>query len=254
MDDPNTGRRIANLKTFDGSQQFFGSIMANCERALTFAAPYPNGTAYPAGGCCLTTTSTQTAATPGPRGDVDWDGTPVAWNGCDPYPADTLARGKSTTRAGVDGSDPFGGMSRSGTAWVNAAALSTPGNCGFGDFLLPSFIVNPKPGAPKVSSDADRCTGKDMPAVEKPGGGLLGPDYLLAPDRFLHSDVTDTARQDDVVDIYLRLPYTGATTKENDGRLHDFLRAAAASADSRVMLATALSVRLGGATRRSSAT
>ena len=43
------GSTLTNLETFDGSQRYFGSIMANCERALTFAVPYLSGTPVPEG-------------------------------------------------------------------------------------------------------------------------------------------------------------------------------------------------------------
>ena len=94
----------------------------------------------------------------------------------------------------------------------------------------------------------DRCVGTD-PATNEPGGGLLGPDYPIPAQRFSRSNAADPAApHDDLVHVYLRLPYSGATTTENDGRLHDFLRAAARTANPELILGSAVNVWLGGAT------
>ena len=263
------GSTLANLETFNGSERYFGSIMANCERALQFAVPYLTGTAYPQDTVLPDYNLDSDRGYAWPCWDVDWTyrnpATPFPWNGCDPYPSDTLARVWSTAiptpidwgatppdptwvppglRKGLSVNDPWG-RPRSGNAWVNATALGSPGDCQYGSFPFPAIVVDPNR---QDLADLDPC-GIQMMAADTTGGGLLGPDYLFAPADFLHSDPSDPAAPaDDMVSIYLRFPYTGPTTAENDGRLSDFLRAVALAATGNpgLVLANALSLWLGG--------
>jgi len=255
------GSTLTDLETFDGSQRYFGGIMASCEAALSFAVPYLSGTPYPAGVVLPDYNLDSDRGYAWPAWDVDWNyrnpHTPFPWNGCDPYPSDTLAR-RQTNPPMIDwgdpqpppgrkkptGNDPWGSP-RSGNAWVNATALGTPGDCEYASFPFPSIVVNPNREDLK---ELDRCD-TEFQAADVPGGGLLGPDYLFAPPAFLHSNLADPKTpQDDRVNIYLHFPYSGQTTAENDWRLSDFLRAVAgtAKADPRLVLANAVSLWLGG--------
>ena len=283
------GSVLTNLETFDGSQRYFGSILANCERALTFAVPYLLGTPYPKGVMLPDYNLDADRGYAWPCWDVDWayDSsmlTPFGWNGCDPYPLDTLARVTAKPLQGIHwglppGSgprtiagpgnpvpvtvnDPFG-HPRSGNAWVNAIALSKPGDCQYEDLPFPLIVINPKPGPDNPHGDErnglDPHAPPPAPAAPPPGetppdvAVLLGPDYLLAPSVFLYN-ATDPAA--DVVNAYLHLPYDdqlhndglGPHVKEpeKDGRLSDFLRALAMTADPQLILANAVSLWLGG--------
>jgi len=253
------GSTLTGLETFDGSQRYFGSIMANCEAALLFAVPYLSGTPYPQGVVLPDYNLDSDRGYAWPCWDVDWTYrnplAPFPWNGCDPYPMDTLGR-VLAARPGINWgatppdatqippglrkklttNDPWGSP-RSGNAWVNAAALGFPGECQYADFPFPSIVVNPNRGEPM-----GQCGVTTRPeATNAPGGGLLGPDYLFAPPRLLHSNPAD-----DAVNVYLEFPYIGTTTAENDGRLSNFLRALARTADPRLILANAVSLWLGG--------
>lgn len=276
---PVDGTTVATLKTFDGSLRYFGSIMANCDMALTFAAPYVLGTAdWPKDVVLPDYNLDADRGYAWPCWDVDWTPTNAIghfpWDGADPYPLDTAGRiggfpginwGKNpgvapgspaekgprtnpllpaTVRAGT--TDPFGAP-RSGSAFVNAVALGDPGACTYDDGTFPSVVVNPKldgPGGDEPSS-IDVCGA--LPTHWQ-FDNLLPPDYKLAPERFLFS-ATDP--QADVVNVFWHLPYAGATTMpENDGRLSDLLRAAAvlATSDPMLVLVDAVSVLLGGGT------
>src|SRR5207248_939325 len=130
--------------------------------------------------------------------------------------------------------DPWGSP-RSGTAFVNAMALSKPGPCDYAPLPFPCTVINPKPGPDNPQGDA--LSGLDTCGLTRPMpedtlvGGLLGPDYQLAQQRLLHSEVGGQVT-DDVVSVYRNLPYDDTTHKrqlENDGRLTDFLRAPASA-------------------------
>lgn len=255
------GSTLTDLETFDGSLRYFGSIMVSCEAALNFAVPYLSGTPYPAGVVLPDYNLDSDRGYAWPAWDVDWNyrnpNTPFPWNGCDPYPSDTLARRQANPpkidwgdpqpppgRKNLTANDPWGNP-RSGNAWVNATALSTPGDCKYADFPFPSIVINPNRGD---LEELDLCI-KEFQATDAPGGGLLGPDYLFAPPAFLHSNLADpNASHDDQVNIYLHFPYSGQTSAENDGRPSDFLRAVAgtAKADPQLILANAVSLFLGG--------
>ena len=290
---PNPDGTTLSLESFDSSKRYFGSIMANCERAMTFAVPYLQGQPYPKGVVLPDYNMDSDRGYGWPCWDVDWAAPagsimPFPWNGCDPYPLDTAARVNATppiswgdgprprTKPVPGGgftptvNDPFGSP-RSGMAWVNATPLSTPGNCQYEALPFPSIVINPKPGiehphnpefggldhcgfpvnqVPVVQDLASPPALTDVPSL--PGGGLLSKDYLFAPGRFLHSDLTDATKGDqgDVVHVYRRLPYpkTPPIEKENDGRLSDFLRAVARATDPKAVLANAVSLWLGGGT------
>ena len=262
---PNT---IISLETFDGSQRYFGSIMANCEAALKFAVPYLSGTPYPKGVVLPDYNLDSDRGYAWPCWDVDWTHqnplAPFPWNGCDPYPMDTLDRVLATheinwgadpplatqippgLRKKLTVNDPFGSP-RSGNAYVNAAALGSPGDCQYASFPFPTVVINP---TGEYLASLDQCRISTGP-TDSPGGGLLGPDYLFAPPGYQHSNAADpNAPADDQVNVYLHFPYTGATTTENDGRLSDFLRAVARTADNRLILANAVSLWLGGGTTK----
>lgn len=256
------GSPLTDLETFDGSQRYFGSIMANCEAALGFAVPYLNGVAYPEGTVLPDYNLDSDRGYAWPCWDVDWSYknpmAPFPWNGCDPYPSDTLGRvpgsidwgadqpSKSQVppglRPGLSVNDPWGSP-RSGNAWINATALSQPGDCQYASFPFPAIVVNPNRGD---LAEMDVCG----PVQRAEGGGLLGPDYKFpVQPAYLHSDADDPdAPQDDLPGVYLNFPYQGPTTTENDGRLADFLRAMAHSTDPRLMLANAVSIWLSGPT------
>ncbi|MGH8833680.1 MAG: zinc dependent phospholipase C family protein [Actinomycetes bacterium] len=253
------GSTLTNLETFDGSQRYFGSIMANCEAALLFAVPYLSGTPYPQGVVLPDYNLDSDRGYAWPCWDVDWTYmnplAPFPWNGCDPYPIDTLQRVLATPQGINWGADPPEatqippglrqkltindpwGSPRSGNAWVNAAALGSPSDCQYASFLFPSIVINP------TGELAEHCveTRPQEDVVGTPGGGLLSSDYLLAPPDYLHSNPAD-----DLVNVYLTFPYAGPTTAENDRRLSNFLRALARTADPRLILANAVSLWLGG--------
>ena len=119
------------LKTFDGSQRYFGGIFANCEAALNAAIPYvsdpsvplPEGTVLPD----YNLDSDRGYAWP--CWDVDYnypsESTPFPWNGCDPFPAHTPAL--SPPRSNLSPVDPWG-KPRNGQAWVNATTLDAAPN------------------------------------------------------------------------------------------------------------------------------
>jgi hypothetical protein len=284
------------LETFDSSKRYFGSIMANCERALGFAVPYLSGGKWPKAVVLPDYNMDADRGYAWPCWDVDWTApntsmTPFPWNGCDPYPLDTLARVSATpplswgngekprTNPMFPGSmvtvnDPWGSP-RSGTSFVNAMALSAPGQCQYAPLPFPCIVINPKPGPDNPRGDQlsglDGCKFK-LPTT-RPSmleGELLSADYQLADQQFLHSEVGGQIT-DDVVSVYRNLPYDDTTNKrqeENDGRLTDFLRAVASAslpidpalpippddgelpptrkADPRLVLANAVSLRLGG--------
>ena len=275
---PGPGSLMVTLKTFDGSKRYFGSIMANCEKALTFAVPYLLGTPYPKGVMLPDYNLDSDRGYAWPCWDVEWTNMPFDWNGCDPYPFDTLARmqawpkpqiswGQGSGPRTVAGpgnpvpltfNDPFG-FPRSGNAWVNAIALSKPGDCQYEDLPFPSIVINPmmpRPGDPRGEplDGLDRRDPPPPPAPPPPGTPavteLLGPDYLLAPSAFRYNDPANPTADHaaDKVNVYLHLPYGGINTKqeENDGRLSDFLRALASTGDARLILANAVSLWLGG--------
>ena len=262
------GTTLASLESFDGSQRYFGSIMANCERALTFAVPHLLGRPYPKGVLLPDYNLDADRGYAWPAWDVDWASpnamAPFPWNGCDPYPLDTAARVGATPGinwgsgvgprtapgTGVTVNDPFGSP-RSGTAFVNATALSTPGSCEYENLPFPCIVINPKvtPHNPRgdALSGLDGCRPGPM-GPPHPADGQLGPDYKVAPQSFLHSDVTDPMAED-VTKVYLHLPYDDMTNQqvpENDGRMTDFLRAVARTMGPKLVLANAVSLRLGG--------
>jgi hypothetical protein len=284
------GSKLTDLETFDGSQRYFGSIMANCERALSFAVPYLTGTRYPKGVVLPDYNMDSDRGYAWPCWDVDWTYqnpiAPFAWNGCDPYPMDTLARVSATPGISwgappkprtnplfpgpaVTGNDPWGSP-RSGMAWVNAIALSTPGQCQYAALPFPSIVINPRPGPDNPRYDElismDTCGLAAPQPADQLEGGLLGPDYKLALPKLLHSDVVADPLAPDAVNVFRNLPYDGTTHMkevENDGRLTDFLRAVARAtiivpapgpvpgppvekADPKVVLANAVSLLLGG--------
>jgi Zinc dependent phospholipase C len=226
------GSKLTDLETFDGSQRYFGSIMANCQAALAFAVPYLNGTPYPEGTLLPDYNLDSDRGYAWPCWDVDWTYqnpmAPFPWNGCNPYPSEQ----PTVTRPRMTPTDPWGNP-RSGSAWVNATALSQPGDCKYADFPFPAIVVDPNRGD---LTQIDRCP----PLIRSAGGGLLGPDYKFAAETtFLHGDQ---------LGAYLGFPYSGPTTPEDDGRLADFLRAFARSKDPRLMLVNAVSIWLGGPT------
>ena len=130
-------------------------MLANCQQALTFAVPYLLGQPYPKGVLLPDYNLDADRGYAWPAWDVDWTFpnpmAPFPWNGCDPYPLDTAARLAATPginwgsgvgpRAapgtGFTVNDPFGSP-RSGTAFVNAVALSTSGNCQYGTCRSPA--------------------------------------------------------------------------------------------------------------------
>jgi hypothetical protein len=281
---PNPDGTTLSLESFDGSQRYFGSIMANCERALTFAVPYLQGDKYPADVVLPDYNMDSDRGYAWPCWDVDWAAptnsiAPFPWNGCDPYPLDTAARVGATLGinwgsgvgprtapgTGFTVNDPFGSP-RSGMAWVNATALSTPGECEYGALPFPSIVINPNhmPRPDNPLGDAfthlDGCglavtDAPDLPAPavpgvpDLPGGGLLSNEYKFAPPDFLHSDITGPLRDGgDLLDVYRHLPYnsTSRKDKENDGRLSDVLRALVRTTHPKLVLANAVSIWLGG--------
>src|SRR4029079_1265960 len=146
---------------------------------------------------------------------------PFPWNGCDPFPLDTAARVSATPALSLgDGTkprtdptfpgpmvnvnDPWGSP-RSGMAFVNAMALSTPGLCQYAPLPFPCIVINPKPGPDNPQGDArsslDGCKVTLPPPPTMLEGGLLSPDYQLAPQRFLHSEVGGLTT-DDIVSVY----------------------------------------------------
>ena len=246
------GSKLTDLETFDGSQRYFGSVFDNCMTAFGFAVPYLSGASYPSGVVLPDYNLDSDRGYAWPCWDVDWayqnPMAPFPWNGCDPFPADTAQRSNLPgLRPGLTGNDPWGSP-RHGDAWINATALGAVGNCQYADFPFPAIVVNPNRAD---LSDLDICT-KEITIEGPPSNGMLTPDYRFVPAinaDFLNSNPADpTAPRDDVVDIFVKLPYTGATTPENDGRLADFLRALARTVDPQLILANAVSLSLGGPT------
>ena len=194
------GTTLASLESFDGSQRYFGSIMANCERALTFAVPYLLGQPYPKGVVLPDYNLDATAATRGRAGtstgrarERRWRrspgtaATPTPWTRPPGWrrhrgSAGARARARGPPRAaGFTVNDPFGSP-RSGTAFVNATALSTPGECEYEDLPFPSIVINPKPGSRqparrRAQQPRTRCRAPTLrprsPRASVPGGGLL---------------------------------------------------------------------------------
>ena len=259
------GTKLTDLETFDGSQRYFGGVLANCVAAVQFAVPYVSGVAYAAGKLLPDYNLDSDRGFAWPCWDVDWSYqnpvAPFAWNGADPYPLDTAARVASGSlnwgaskpvlepdfRANhlLAPNDPWGSP-RHGDAWINARALSTPGVCNFEDFPFPAVVVNPN------REDLKQLDPPPAEAINEnpPSNGLLTSDYQFAQTanpEFLNSNPTDSTATADVVNVYLHLPYENAsTTPENDCRLNDFLRAHAFTGDAVTILTNAASLGAGG--------
>jgi Alpha/beta hydrolase family/Zinc dependent phospholipase C len=263
---PDGKTKLTDLQTFDGSQRYFGGVLANCITALQFAVPYLSGTPYPADIVLPDYNLDADRGYAWPCWDVDWSyQNPVApfpWNGADPYPTDTQARiasGQIKWGSNPQSTDPDfrhpllpydpWGSTRHGDAWINAKALSTPGVCNFANFPFPSIVVNPNR---EDLSQFDQIPEKEETNPAKPSNGLLTFDYRFAQTSnpsLLHSDPTvKPPVTADVVNVYLHLPYKNAKEKipENDGRLVDFLRALALTGDAELILANAASLAAGG--------
>jgi Alpha/beta hydrolase family/Zinc dependent phospholipase C len=263
---PDGKTKLTDLQTFDGSQRYFGGVLANCITALQFAVPYLSGTSYPADTVLPDYNLDADRGYAWPCWEVDWSyQNPVApfpWNGADPYPTDTLARiasgaidwgnspaaGEPDFRKSLLPNDPWGGT-RHGDAWINATALSTPGVCNFADFPFPSIVVNPN-RADLLELDRTPSEEEEQTNPAEPSNGLLTFDYRFADQSFLHSDTSsvEPADTEDVVTVYLHLPYPKneeeakeVSKRENDGRLVDFLRALARTGDAKLILANAAS-------------
>ena len=261
------GVLIANLETFDGTKRFFGGIFANCEAALNVAIPYVSGTPMPQGTMLPDYNLDSDRGYAWPSWDVDYASpnptAPFKWNGCDPFPADTITRvpstsSVSTTLAGtidwgvpkpppqsqaqpnlsgtivtpsLNGTDPFG-KPRNGQAFVNAAALNIPGQCGIEMIPFPFIIIDPSTGD---LGGLDPCT-----PLTNPGSPIAGLtfDYQLAPSNFLANDPNDI------------LPSTPSATTlaplENDRRVADFLRNQAQLMDAKKILVNAVTMLLNG--------
>ncbi|HLY83241.1 MAG TPA: zinc dependent phospholipase C family protein, partial [Acidimicrobiales bacterium] len=90
------GSKLTDLETFDGSQRYFGSVLANCMSAFNFAVPYLSGTPYPPGVVLPDYNLDGDRGYAWPCWDVDWEYqnpmAPFPWNGCDPFPSDTAQR------------------------------------------------------------------------------------------------------------------------------------------------------------------
>ncbi|MGZ4665041.1 MAG: hypothetical protein ACXV5Q_08365 [Frankiaceae bacterium] len=184
--------------------------MANCERALSFAVPYLKGAPYPKDVLLPDYNLDSDRGYAWPCWDVDWKYPenltvavtmkPFPWNGCDPYPMDTLDRvskppglgivwGSGTPRTLPSGdvitpTDPWGSP-RSGNAWVNAARLGAHGDCQFAQLPFPSIVINPKTDTPRgvELSSLDGCRAA-------PNADPRDPDYFFATNPlFLHSDL-----------------------------------------------------------------
>jgi acetyl esterase/lipase len=263
------GSKLTDLESFDGSQRFFGTIFENCEKALSFAVPYIAGTPYPGGTVLPDYNLDSDRGFAWPCWDVDYPHGDFPWNGADPYPTDTLVRVNTSfiplIPAGLSPlkeidwgtnppppvrndlalapNDPWGSP-RSGHAWVNAVALNSVGDCQYGEVPFPAIVVNPNTDALR---GLDACS-SEFTNPAPPSFGLLTRDYCFAQytsPHFLFTDPTNLSKTDDLVHVFRNLPYTGPTSPENDGRLADFLRALARSADPKMMLANAVSLRLG---------
>jgi pimeloyl-ACP methyl ester carboxylesterase len=270
---PADGSKLTDLETFDGSQRYFGSIMANCDTAIRFAVSNILGTPYPKGTTLPDYNLDCDRGFAWPCWDVDFptaQGESFPWNGADPYPADTVVRvntpittviplpqipmlidwGDQVPKAADPGNRPFltrndpFGRQRSGDAWVNAETMNPAGNCNYAEFQFPSIIINPNSSTLKA---LDQCM-PAKPNPNPPSNGLLTFDYQFAETQFphfLHSDPTASPPViDDLVQIFEKLPYTGDKTPENDGRLADFLRALASTGDPKLILANAVSLKL----------
>jgi hypothetical protein len=266
LPNPDGKSTLTDLETFDGSQRYFGSIFANCTAALNLAVPYIMGTPYPAGTVLPDYNLDCDRGFAWPCWDVDYSYknpmAPFPWNGCDPFPADTLQRVRAGVlnwgsqapqptdpglRPGLTTNDPWGSP-RSGAAWINATALNAPGACGYFEFPFPSAIIDPNSAEVEKLDDCNPVAVNQSP----PSNGLLSNDYKFAQTKFpkfLHSDPTDDGSpNNDVVQVHLRLPYwkEPTTTPENDGRLADLLRAMATTHDPKQILANAVSLQLNG--------
>ena len=268
---PDGKTKLTELETFDGSQRYFGGVLANCITALGFAVPYLSGASYPGDTVLPDYNLDADRGYAWPCWEVDWSyQNPVApfpWNGADPYPKDTQARieskeidwghepaaGEPDFRKSLLPNDPWG-ATRHGQAWINAKALGTPGVCNFAEFPFPSIVVNPN-RADLAELDEPPTEKDEHTNSAEPSFGLLTPDYRFAHQSFLHSDTSpDSAATEDVVNVYLHLPYPKEEeakkkklfTKENDGRLVDFLRALAGTCDARLILTNAASLTAEG--------
>jgi hypothetical protein len=246
------------LKTFDGTQRYFGGIFANCEAALRAAVPYVAGGSWPEGTVLPDYNLDSDRGYAWPCWDVDYS-SKLPWNGCDPYPTDTVMRSKGSPlpnnisaalstqpklswgldppppRAGMASVDPFGKMPRSGQAFVNASPIGDAGQA------FPTFswiTVDPSvndlidPETPTLD-DLDKCE----VAVPVPPAANLTADYRLAPMEFLQNDPNDSDFMDPD-------PADAPPIKENDGRLSDFLRAHANLRDPLSILANAVNLSM----------
>jgi len=235
---------IAQLETFDSSQRYFGGIFANCVVALNAAIPHVAipSTPMPAGTLLPDYNMDSDRGYAWPCWDVDYK-TMLPWNGCDPFPADTISRaGLSGLGAldwgtqspppqqgfGLNGTDPFGNP-RSGTAFVNASALSTPGVCDVAKIPFPLITIDP------TQSTLDLCNIPPAAVNLSSPTGNLPFDYRFAPSLFL--DGVSTSVTD---------PNTNTT--ESEGRLIPFLRSQAQLMDPLKILANAATLSLGAGT------
>ena len=184
-----------------------------------------------------------------PCWDVDYKSM-FPWNGCDPFPLDTLVRAAASGLGSLSnwgspgpaqrvkdfnyqGVDLFGNP-RSGTAFVNATALSTPGDCGYGDLPFPFFVIKPS------DSPYPEACGLDPTTMLNPKspGGRLPFDYQLATYQQATSRFVEGAPSFIVTD-----PTAGA---EPEGRLIQFLRAQAQLKEPLQILANAATLQVNG--------
>jgi Zinc dependent phospholipase C len=258
----NSGNAIASLNGFDGSKRFFGGIFANCASALNLAIAYLGGTPYPAGTAFPDYNLDSDRGYAWPCWDVDRTvpsaNAPFHWNGCDPFPAATLAQWKKSGLGSLDWGpttgahavppppnppqaapflDPFGAP-RNGTAWVSAAALGTTGNCGYENLPFSFIVVDP----PKTKTP-EPC---GMAAFVNPASPTttLPFDYQFAPSVLLQNDPKDgVAIPAPPIPVPAGSPPAGT---ENDGRLLDSLRLAVSANDPLQLLAASAIVNVGG--------